>query len=382
MSDSIDTTMFKPSLRSPQWLAVLAIVAVGLYILAEHSKRQVQLPNYEVKLDAAKRMNSAIAELRKFRLGADFKADAINDPNLSTLVGRQESPITTEDGRLEWVLTSINPNIAATVVAYIVEANIKEGDKVAVTLNGSYPGLNIATICALEAMKVEPVIISSVGSAQWGANDPNFTWLDMETVLYKAGKINHRSVAASLGGGGDYGRGLSDRGRQMLRDAITRNGVEKIEVNSLDSSIQLRIQKFTQLCGGKPKLFITVGGGAAAIGHAENALLIPTGYFANLPARNYPNIGVLHLLADQGVPFIHLYDMHVISTDFELPKSPVPMPEPGNGGVFSTIRYDVRIAGLVLFIYIIVIGLVIRHDRKQYILTEEGADPDTLPMAK
>jgi poly-gamma-glutamate system protein len=204
----------------------------------------------------------------------------------------------------------------------------------------------------------------------------------MEAVLYKAGKISHRSVAASLGGGGDYGRGLSDRGRQMLREAITRNGVERIEVSSLDSSINLRIAKYEQLCGGKPKLFISVGGGAAAIGHNENAMLIPTGFYPNLPARNYPNVGVLHLLAETGVPFIHLFDLHLIATDFELPKSPVPLPEPGNGGVFSTIPYDVRIAGLVLFVFIIIIGLVIRHDRKQYILKEEGADPDTLPIAK
>ncbi len=382
MSSKPDTSMFKPSLRSPKWLVFLATIAVGLFLLAEFSRRPVQLPDYEVKLDAAKRMNAAIAELRNSRLGTEFKTDNINDPNRSTLVGRQESSITTEDGALESVLTSINPNMASAVVSYLKEAHLNTGDKVAVTLNGSYPGLNIATICALEAMQLDPVIISSVGSAQWGANDPNFTWLDMETVLFRTGKISHHSLMASIGGGGDYGRGLSDRGRQLLRDAITRNNIEKLEVSTLDSSISMRVARFDRECGGQPKLFIAVGGGAAAIGHTENTWLIPTGFYANLPARNYPNIGVLHIFAEKGVPFIHLYDTRTIATEFELPKSPVPLPEPGQGGVFETMRYDVRVAAGALVLFLIIIGFVINHDRKQYVLKEEGADPDTLPIAK
>ena len=90
----------------------------------------------------------------------------------------------------------------------------------------------------------------------------------------------------------------------------------------------------------------------------------------------------VHHFADMGVPFIHLYDLREIATQFELPKSPVPLPEPGNGGVFATMRYDVRVAAGLLVVFFIIIGFVIYHDRKQYILTEEGADPDTLPIAK
>ena len=47
------------------------------------------------------------------------------------------------------------------------------------------PGANIAVLSAAQAMKVIPVIISSVGASQWGANQLDFTWLDMESALAK-----------------------------------------------------------------------------------------------------------------------------------------------------------------------------------------------------
>ena len=114
----------------------------------------------------------------------------------------------------------------------------------------------------------------------------------------------------------------------------------------------------------------------------ENVWLIPTGFFATLPERNYPNVGVLHYFADKGVPFIHLDDLRTITTDFELPKAPVPLPEPGKGGVYATLRYDARVTAAVLFVFLIVFGYVVNNDRKKYKLAEEGVDPDTLPIAK
>ena len=382
MSNKPDVTMFKPSLRDPKTLIVLAIISIVAIFFAERSHRMVQLPDYELKMDAANRMKAALGELRQFRFGAGQNWDYINDPNTSAMIGRQESQITTEDGKLEAALTAINPNVAAAVVSYLREAKIQAGDPVAVTLSGTYPGMNLATMCALEAIGAKAVVITSLGSAQWGANDPAFTWLDMESILLKSGKLHTKTVLASLGGGGDYGRGLSDRGRQLLREAIARNNVEKLEVTTLDSAIVARMQRFERELGGKPKLFIAVGGGAAAIGHSENTWLLPTGYMANLPSRNYPNIGVIHFYAEAGIPVIHLYDITKIATDFELPKAPVPLPAPGNGGVYATKRYDVRVAALVFAIFLIVFGYVVNADRKKYRLKEEGADPDTLPISK
>lgn len=377
-----DIKMFKPSLRDPATLIVLGIISIGSFVWAEFSKRSVRLPFYEQKLLASQTMQNGLTILRQSRFGENQEIDLINDPNASALIGRQESPITTESGNIEWALTSINPNMAAAVVSYLKEAGVKEGDFVAVSLTGSFPGLNLATLCAIDALKLNPVVITAVGSAQWGANDPAFTWLDMESILYQKQVIKHRTTLATIGGGGDYGRGLSDKGRRLIRDAIERNHIELFESLSLDSSIQHRLDKYQAFGKSKPQLFISVGGGAAALGHSENATLIPTGYSPELPSRNYPNRGVLHEYADQGIGFILLYDSNQIAIANQLPKAPVPLPSPGSGGVFSSERYDVRVTAVALAIFLIFFGIVVEYDRKKYRLKEEGVDPDTLPISK
>src|SRR5210317_1920655 len=99
------------------------------------------------------------------------------------------------------------------------EVRLKENDVVAVAFTGSFPGLNIAVLAALQTLNLYPLIITSIGASNWGANDPYFTWLDMERELYNAQIFKYRSIAASIGGGLDRGRGLSPEGRKLIKDA-------------------------------------------------------------------------------------------------------------------------------------------------------------------
>ena len=48
---------------------------------------------------------------------------------------------------------------------------------------GSFPALNVSLLAACEQMQLRALPITSVGSSMWGANDPAFTWLDMEKLL-------------------------------------------------------------------------------------------------------------------------------------------------------------------------------------------------------
>jgi len=86
----------------------------------------------------------------------------------------------------------------------------------------------LALYAACEEMGIIPVVITSLGASNWGANHPDYTWLDMEKTLYEANLISRISVAASLGGGTDNGRGLSVQGRKLLLDNIEKNNVELI----------------------------------------------------------------------------------------------------------------------------------------------------------
>ena len=79
-------------------------------------------------------------------------------------------------------------------------------------MTGSMPGANIAVLTACRALGVIPITITSVGASQWGANLVDFTWLDMESILFENGLISSRSIAASIGGRNDMGRLLSPSG--------------------------------------------------------------------------------------------------------------------------------------------------------------------------
>jgi poly-gamma-glutamate system protein len=85
--------------------------------------------------------------------------------------------------------------------------------------------MNIALYAAIKALHLKPTIISSVSSSQWGANDPDFLWIDMEHQLYNQGIFPFRSVAASIGGRYDKGKEMSEAARKSIIQAIEKNGL-------------------------------------------------------------------------------------------------------------------------------------------------------------
>ena len=54
--------------------------------------------------------------------------------------------------------------------------------------------------------------------------------------------LQSKSVAASIGGGFDIGRGLSPEGRELIVEAIKRNDVEFINEKHLENSIARRME--------------------------------------------------------------------------------------------------------------------------------------------
>ena len=155
------------------------------------------------------------------------------DTNDTGLIGVEYTDITTTLGSLAAKRTSTNPAFAAVVVDMLDRAGVRRGDAVAVSFSGSFPALNIAVLSAARALDLRPVIISSVGSSTYGANQPEMTWLDMERVLAEAGLFPYRSIAASLGGiAGSRGRPGRDghrggpQGDPPQRDPPDRGGGE------------------------------------------------------------------------------------------------------------------------------------------------------------
>jgi len=51
---------------------------------------------------------------------------------------------------------------------------------------------------------------------------------------------------------------------------------------------------------------------------------------------------------------------------FGLPESPVPLPDPGDGGIFVQRKYDVRITAVAALFLIVVIVFVYLAERKHH----------------
>ena len=371
--------MFRPSMKSRRTLFALMVLAAGLFYWAENSRVQVRQPHYDLKLEAAEKSVEALDALRENRAEAGWALDEVNDPNQSALVGVQYSLITTDEGDLGAKLTAINPNFAAVVLQMLMDAGLQKGDRAAVAFTGSFPALNIAVIIACEVLGVEPVIITSVGSSMWGANEPEFTYLDMESILFQQGIIQHRTMAASIGGGDDIGRSLSQAGRAFIEEAIARNDVVPIMSHSLGEAIEQRRAIYRQYAGNNGyKVFINVGGGIAVLGHPENGWLIPSGLSRTYLIQNYPAKGLIHEYWEQGLPIIHLLNVDTIAEQYGLPRAPVPLPPVGAGRIFTIERYNMTIAWFSASVLFGVLLVILFLHRGKYKLWEEGVDPDTL----
>jgi poly-gamma-glutamate system protein len=353
-------------------LSVIALLSLMAFLAVEYGKEDVELKWYDQKLEASKLAEEATTYLKEFRMRKGVFVDIINDPNETALIGQDLTPITTDRGYIEAKLTATNPNFAAVVVDMLKEAGLEKNDVVAIAFTGSLPGLNIAVHSAVQTLKLKPIIITSVGASNWGANDPDYTWLDMESKLYSAGIIENKSVAASIGGGLDRGRGLSPEGRQLIAEAIKRNNVEFINEEHLEGSIKKRIDIYNYYRQKKKiKAFINVGGGISSIGSVENGEYIPTGLSITLPMKNYPVRGVMIYMAEKNIPIIHLLNVNNLAQKYGLSINPTPLPKVGEGEIFIQKRYNVWLTFGVTIFLTLAIAFVFFMERKRHKLGTE-----------
>jgi poly-gamma-glutamate system protein len=369
--------MYKFRAKSNIVLGLLSLLSLFAFIAVENGKMDVKQDWYNEKLEAAKLSQSAANHLKSYRLENGVFIDEINDPNQTALIGQEYSLITTDQGLIESKLSATNPNFGAVIVQLLKDAGLNENDNVAVAFSGSFPGLNISVLAAMETLKLRPIVITSVGSSNYGANDPYFTWLDMESILYKSNILHYKSVAASIGGGNDIGRGLSPEGRDLIVKAIERNNVEFINEKYLENSVTRRMEIYEKFSQGQPiKAFINVGGGIASLGNTINGQLIPSGLTQHLPMSNFPLSGVIIQMGRKGIPIIHILNIDQLLAKFGLPSNPVPLPDPGEGGIFIQKKYNVVVTAIATLILVTVIIFIYISEKKHHRL---GTDAVPMP---
>jgi poly-gamma-glutamate system protein len=336
-----------------KWILLgLAALALLLQALLDATRAPMRQADYALKLEAAQRAAEAYEVLREHRRLVDAEVDLLNDPAATGLIGPEFSPITNAHGNLESKLTSLNPNWAAVLVRDFREAGLEAGDPVAVAMSGSFPGLNIALYAAMEAMRLRPVVVTSVGASMWGANDPGFTWLDMERVLFDEGVFTTRTALASHGGADDMGRGLSPAGRHDIEDSAARNGVPLLQSENIEDAIARRMTFYAEQAEGRSyRCFVNIGGGVAALGSGNNRPALASGLTMTLPAHNWTRKGAMILFGEKGIPTIHLLRVQQMAREEGLPVAPDYLPAPGEGEIFVRTMYRLPLVLAVLAVY-------------------------------
>jgi poly-gamma-glutamate system protein len=359
-------------------LGVLLLIATLAYIAVENSKMEVQREHYKEKMEAAKRTQAAFDYIKNYRLEKGVFIDDVNDPNETALIGQKYTLITTDRGDIDSKLSSTNPNIAAIMVQYLKDAGLEKGDYVAVGMTGSFPTINIAALAALEVLELRPIVISSVGASNFGANDPEFTWLDMESLLIQKGILKTKSYAASIGGGDDIGRGLSPMGRELILSAIERNQIKLINKGNLISNIDERMQMYNKASGNSSiSAYINIGGSVASLGHSVNSNLIDPGLTIEFLAQNYPIPGVIIKMGERGIPLVNMVNIKTILRQFEMPINPTPLPETGDGNIYTEIKYNIWVVAVATLIMALLIVFIYISDKKYYKL-----GTDEVPLKK
>jgi poly-gamma-glutamate system protein len=326
---------WRPQRASLQVLWIVAFVAVAGLALTERFPVQQEQPYYKQKIKAARLALRGFEAVKRERLARSIPLDAESDPTASGLIGEALTPVTTNPGRLPSKQSSVNPNFAAVIVQLLKRVDVGKGDVVAVGLSGSYPAINISALAALATLDARPIVISSVGSSQWGANNPDFLWSDMEELLHKRHVFTFRSAALSRGGLEDRALWLSKEGRGLLDAAIERSGLPKIEERTYAESVARRLEIYQQQAGGaKIKAYVNVGGGAASVGQRLGRRLFKPGITRTPPSGSADLDSVMARFVTVNVPVIHLINIDKLAQRYGLPQQPKEMPAVGQGKIF------------------------------------------------
>jgi len=320
--------------------AALAVL-LAAYILLQLTRTAVPAADYARKLAASQRAQKCFQAIAQLKTDMGLETDSAADINATGLIGLEYSFITTTIGNLEAKRTSTNPNMAAVVVDMFTELGLQPGDKVAINCSGSFPALNIAVLCAVQETGLDPYLISSFGASTHGANHPDLTWLDMEHHLYEQGLLAHRSDLFSIGGMEDIGKEMDPTLRETITARICSYGYELFYDENLIHNVRTRYDIYRSQ--GDIKCFINVGGNDASFGDSNIMVHADGGILTALPEKDN-STGLVQLFLADGTPVVHLLNIKTLAADYGLPIDPVPLPEPGEGGVYSETGYHTWLA--------------------------------------
>ena len=329
--------------RRQQWTAlprttrVRLVLAAGLSLVLGMAALLPQAASLRVEANLMRRASLAMAEtidaVRSERLERDQAIDPILDPNGTGLIGVEISPLTTTLGQLGAKRTTTNPNTAGLVTLLLLSAGVESGSTVAINASGSFPALILATLHAAQTLDATPLLIVSLSSSMYGANDETFALLD---ILDCYAGVGFEAVAATVGGSDDLGRGLDADTVSHLERAIDERGIPRLTPASLSDAVAQRMEILLQASStGNVDCFVNIGGSWASMGTDSEILHIPPGLTVFVDEAPAPEgRGMIFEFLNRGTPVIHLLNIRDLAAEYGLPWDPSPLPEAGDGDLY------------------------------------------------
>jgi poly-gamma-glutamate system protein len=284
-------------------------------------------------LAAARTLQTAsrvIATEKKAR--ALSQSDAV-DPNRTGLIGPEFTAITTTMGDLASKRTVTNPDFAAALVRLIAQLDLPLGAPVVVVVSGSFVGADIASIAAVEALGLRPVLVASLSASMFGATDPALNILDMLGLLRRQGALKTRVAVAVLGGEKGVAGDMEEGAGAQLRASAVQEGVALVDTPPYPAIVDRLLEKVDESLGPgtRARLVINVGGALIALGTCPESYGLAPGMTMH-PANCHtgtPGLPLRISVRDEA-PILHIINIRKLALDLGLPFDPKPLPQPGS----------------------------------------------------
>jgi len=261
-------------------LFALAALALGLGA-TELLSRDEAHPAAAAMEAAARRMARAEHAVAEKRQSLGIAIDPALDPYRTGLIGVELSMLTTTVGDIVAKRTTANTAFAALVVRYFHELGLEPGDRIAVGSSGSFPGILRALLSACAETGVEPVVITSIGASEYGANMEGLSNAEMMAACAESGVLPYMPAAISPGADGD--RGISLLYRLELSDDIARYArstagalnLPFIGGDSFETSFSAHLEVYEK--AAPIKAFVNIGGADVNFGSGPASLKLKPG---------------------------------------------------------------------------------------------------------
>lgn len=319
-------------------LGLLTLVLGTVFVYRTAGVKQSD--DYEILYNSALRMQKAERVIADYCLANSIELEE-EDINGTYLIGPYYSPLMSTMGYPDLKRTTLDPNAAAVMASYYLEAGLKPGDVLGIGTSGSFPGYAIASLCAATEMGLSAKVIASYGSSMYGATRPELNIVKIIQLLIDSNVIDVELTAVSPGGHADSGVGsldgfLYDNTRELVLQLAAESEELLIDEGSTAASIKKRLELF-----GKLDCFVNVGGAGANSGSSSFSLDFPPGlvmHLDNIPKDE--NRGLVFEYAEQGIPVINILNIKQICSDKGMEFDPSPLPPAGTGGVYYETAYS------------------------------------------